>query len=169
MEHGNNIYEHGAGISKFPEYYSVKTIMRRKVYEGNSHTISAIIKKQTDYTHRDLTWLPAIKNHEKTFIEGELFAAGAEVEGDKKQQQPLRDPQLTFLWNCYFPNSGNLTLVLVFRAVSPQDSQYIAHFEYPVKVVKLDHLTSLNVWLLGSLAAGVTFIIGLLKSFGFGQ
>lgn len=149
----------------------------RRVYLGDSHNISVVLEKRSEPpqlrpgarfrwegTETDKRLLLTI--HCDYILEVELIAAGFAVEGQRCQQQ-LATPDRTSLvyrWNCYFPNSGSHTVAMVFREVSPPDADEVGTIPYPImdevgtiehtiKVVRLDHLTHRQVWILGVLAA----------------
>jgi len=150
--------------------YDGEATLPRKVYEGDSQTISINLKPTF--------WIPQTSGESlriqdtksgksvavqipqngslQQFLEIELLAAGLTVAGEKKQQQRLAFQTLSYHWNCYFQNSGNHTVSLVLRLVSVSATIEIGAIQHSIKVVKLDHLTQRQVWLVASLAGIVS-------------
>jgi hypothetical protein len=101
------------------------------------------------------------------YLEVELMGAGFEIRGETRQRQALNSTSLSFMWNCYFPNSGNHSCAFAFYVVGNEGSAKIGHIEHAVKVVRLDHLTQLQ---LGTFAAiigipsGIVLFVNALKA-----
>jgi hypothetical protein len=145
----------------------------KRVYVGDSQTISfsfsshAALQLAQIHQHSpgqvrkhiilDLT-IPSV---EQTFLEMEILAAGVEVAGDAKQRQELTMESLSFTWNCHFKNSGNHDLAFILRLIGDSAATVLGRIEHNVKVVRIDHLTQRQVWLLGSLAGIATGILGV--------
>jgi hypothetical protein len=111
---------------------------------------------------------PSIGRQE--FLELELLAAGFGLEGDKKQRQRLTASRLCYQWNCFFENSGVHDFAIVFRVVSDADIEEVGRLEQSVKVVKIDHLTQRQVWILATIAgivSGALAILEVAKGLGF--
>jgi hypothetical protein len=146
--------------------YVGEAALPMKVYVGDSHSISINLKPtfgilQTgaeplriqDTKSGKLVAVQILRDGSlQQFLEIELLAAGLEVGGEKKQQQTLTSQTLSYRWNCYFPNSGNHTLSLILRLVSPSGTIELGAIQHNIKVVKLDHLTQRQVGLIASLA-----------------
>jgi hypothetical protein len=104
------------------------------------------------------------------FLEVELQAAALTIDGEKKQRHILKRPnlyKLVYLWNCYFPNSGNHAIILAFRAICASDVIELGVIQHTIKVVQLAHLTQRQVHILASISAIVAFIatiIGIILS-----
>lgn len=150
--------------------YVGEATLPMKVYVGDSHSISINLKPifgilQTgaeplriqDTESGKLVAVQILRDGSlQQFLEIELLAAGLEVGGEKKQRQTLTSETLSYRWNCYFPNSGNHTLSLILRLVSPSGTIELGAIQHSIKVVKLDHLTQRQVWLIASLAGIVS-------------
>jgi hypothetical protein len=150
--------------------YSGEATVPKKVYLGDSRNISVALRPtlwiptvHTESFHSQDTEsghsviLQALKDSNlEQFLEVELLAAGVSVDGEKKQHHPLTSQILSYRWNCYFPNSGNHALALAFRVVSLSGSIEVGTIQHTIKVVKLDHLTQRQVWILASLAGIVS-------------
>ncbi len=150
--------------------YVGEAALPMKVYVGDSHSISINLKPtfgipQTgaeplriqDTKSGKLVTVQILRDGSlQQFLEIELLAAGLEVGGEKKQRQTLTSQTLSYRWNCYFPNSGNHTLSLILRLVSPSGTIELGAIQHSIKVVKLDHLTQRQVWLIASLAGIVS-------------
>jgi hypothetical protein len=88
----------------------------------------------------------------KDHLEFELVAAGFVIGGEAKQRQQLDASHLHYQWNCYFPNSGSHSFIIVARVANAHDAAEIDRIERGIRVVKLDHLTQRQVWILATLA-----------------
>jgi hypothetical protein len=97
------------------------------------------------------------------YFEVELLAAGIIVDGDKRQRQDLSLGELVFRWNCHFQNSGSYLLILVLRLVTATQTVELGVIEHRLKVVKVDHLTQRQVWVLASVAWVLSGIITMGK------
>lgn len=150
--------------------YAGEAALPMKVYVGDSHSISINLESTSgilqtgaeqlriqDTKSGKLVAVQILRDSSlQQFLEIELLAAGLEVSGEKKQRQTLTSQTLSYRWNCYFPNSGNHTLSLILRLVSPSDTIELGAMQHSIKVVKLDHLTQRQVWLIASLAGIVS-------------
>jgi len=150
--------------------YVGEAALPMKVYVGDSHSISinlepifGILQTGAEPLHIQDTKsgksvaVQILRDGSlQQFLEIELLAAGLEVGGEKKQRQTLTSQTLSYRWNCYFPNSGNHTLSLILRLVSPSGTIELGAIQHSIKVVKLDHLTQRQVWLIASLAGIVS-------------
>lgn len=150
--------------------YVGEAALPMKVYVGDSHSISINLKPifgilqtgaeplriQDTKSGKSVAVQILRDDSLQQFLEIELLAAGLEVGGEKKQRQTLISQTLSYRWNCYFPNSGNHTLSLILRLVSPSGTIELGAIQHSIKVVKLDHLTQRQVWLIASLAGIVS-------------
>lgn len=157
-------------LRMLPVCYVGEAGLPRKVYEGDSHSISIGLKPSsravtTDAQPLDIQdargdtsiWLRIHRDSRlRQFLEIELLAAGLEIDGERRLRQDLSLPSLSYHWSCYFPNSGNHTLTLILRLVRPSATIELGTIEHKVRVVKLDHLTKRQVWLLAALAGIVS-------------
>lgn len=150
--------------------YVGEAALPMKVYVGDSHSISINLKptfgtlqtgakpfRTQDTKSGKSVAVQILRDGSlQQFLEIELLAAGLEVGGEKKQRQTLTSQTLSYRWNCYFPNSGNHTLSLILRLVSPSGTIELGAIQHSIKVVKLDHLTQRQVGLIASLAGIVS-------------
>lgn len=157
-----------------------------RVYEGDSYNITVDLHpcisipsesvssirfqrmKDKDDISLNLNVLRHSDQHE--FLELEMLAAGFTVEGDKKQKQVLTADSLRYQWNCFFENSGNHTFAVVFRVISGSDISEIGRVEQSIRVVKIDHLTQRQVWVLARVAgilSGGLAILEVMRKLGF--
>jgi hypothetical protein len=156
----------------------------KKVYEGDSQRLSIILhnldkttlmynESLTIQEHRDrklITVQTFSDINVEQFLEVELYAPWMTVDGDKRQRQPLKSQKLSYRWNCYFPNSGDHSLDLVLRQVDDSNTIELGVVQHAVKVVKFDHMTQRQVWILASLAgivSGVFAILAALNQLGW--
>jgi len=166
-------------------YHGVAHIPIR-VYEGDSYNITVDLRpsireplegvssirfqrmKDDDDVYLNLNVLR--HSGQQEFLELEMLAAGFTVEGDKKQKQVLTADSLRYQWNCFFENSGNHTFAIVFRIISGSDISEIGRVEQSIRVVKIDHLTQRQVWVLASVAgilSGGLAILEVTRKLGF--
>jgi hypothetical protein len=171
VEEGSEREHRGVPRGKPPTPYAGEATIPAKVYEGDSHEVfvrlepsAFLLPHEFDEGARPgeakvplLLKVPLPKGRE-AYLEAELLAAGVEVRGDMKQQQPLSQSVLTYRWNCYFKDSGRLTVTLVFRVATPTRCKEVASFRHEVLVAKLDHMTKRQVWLVAVAAGLVTFV-----------
>jgi hypothetical protein len=156
--------------SPSPPDYSGEAKLPRKVYEGDSQSIFVNLKPKSRIPSvdagpvhiQDTERGRSIDLHieqdarSQQFLEIEFLAAGVEVDGERRLRQELASPSLSYHWSCYFPNSGNHALTLILRLVRPSATIELGTIEHRVRVVKLDHLTKRQVWLLAALAGIVS-------------
>ncbi len=166
--------------------YLGKTLVPTKVYEGDSRSITMELRrflslpKSGERGHHflqvregnrgsaiqlRLVHDPAVDE----FLEVQLLAASFSIRGDEEQRRPLTEKTIAFTWNCHFEKSGEHSIAFVFNVVTPNGKVQIGTSEHSVKVVKLDHLTQRQVWLLSIFAgviSGVLAIIEGLRRFG---
>lgn len=150
--------------------YVGEAVLPRKVYAGDSHSISINLNPafwipptgteplriQDTRSGKSIVVQILRDSSLEQFLEIELLAAGLTVDGEKKQRQPLTSQPLPYCWNCYFPNSGDHRLSLIIRLVSSSGTIELGVIPHNIKVVKLDHLTQRQVWLMASLAGIVS-------------
>ena len=103
-------------------------------------------------------------NSDDYFFEVELLAAGLTVDGEKKQQQLLTDQSQVYHWNCHFSKSGNYTLSFIFRVLGPFGNKEVNSLHHNVKVVKIDHLTVVQMRLVVCIASAVAFLLSIVKA-----
>lgn len=103
-------------------------------------------------------------------LEFELVAAGFQIEGDKKQKQRLNSNRLQYQWNCFFPNSGQHHFSIVGRLLGQTHKEEIGRIEDVLIVVKVDHMTQRQVWILTTIAGIISGILSVaiaLQTLGF--
>lgn len=156
-----------------------------KVYEGDSYNITIDLRPSKRGTsanrisvrfrkaedRNDISVDLKVLQHSgrQEYLELEILAAGFAIEGDRKQRQALDAASLYYQWNCFFENSGCHTFALAFRVISDSSVQEIGHVEQSVKVVKIDHLTQRQVWVLATAAgiiSGSLAILEVVKALG---
>lgn len=94
------------------------------------------------------------------FIEIELQAAGLSVDGTKTQCQRLTSTNLSYYWNCHFPNSGNHEINFIIRCKKNEDfSINLGRISHEVKVLQLDHLTGNQVRAVGFISVCLSMIL----------
>lgn len=156
-----------------------EALLPNSVYIGDTHNVSIKMHPGDDEVARIYYGRPVqiqdIKGGKKITLkirndldveqslEIELQCAGATIDGDKKQKQPLGIRTVYYNWNCYFPNSGNHLLNLVMRVIYQSDVLELGSIEHKVKVVRLGKLTQREVWLIAS-AGGVLSAIAAILS-----
>ena len=157
-----------------------------KVYEGDSYNITIDLRPSVRRTSEsvssirfqrmkdrdDVSLNLNILRHsgQQEFLELEILAAGFTVGGDKKQKQILTADSLRYQWNCFFENSGCHTFAVAFRVISGSDILEIGRVEQSIRVVKIDHLTQRQVWVLATVAgivSGGLAILEVMRTLGF--
>nr|QNO50568.1 hypothetical protein HGEBJNHG_00043 [Methanosarcinales archaeon ANME-2c ERB4] len=150
--------------------YAGEAVLPKKVYAGDSHSISINLNPafwipptgteplriQDTRSGKSIVVQILRDSSLEQFLEIELLAAGLTVDGEKKQRQPLTSQPLPYCWNCHFPNSGDHRLSLILRLVSSSGTIELGVIPHSIKVVKLDHLTQRQVWIMASLAGIVS-------------
>lgn len=153
-------------------------LLPKKIYEGDSRNILFDLQPTLALTSEGdveplriqeakngvsmTLWDTAIGTD--AFLEFEIVAAGFVVEGEKKQRQPLALNHLRYQWNCYFPNSGNHSFIIIIRAINSDRPVKIGRIEHLVRVVKLDHLTQRQVWTIATLAGIVSGVVAFAEA-----
>ncbi len=153
------VYKHLVGTA---------TLLSR-VYKGDSHPIVLQLKNMNqplylDSLHNSKTVeVRNINISLERFLEVELIAAGLQVDGEKKQRQPLQLPHLSFRWNCYFEKSGIYQPTLILRTIN-RDSEAIeiGIVQYNVRVATFFNLTQRQAEQLGWVCGGISGLFGLL-------
>ena len=151
--------------------YVGETTLPKKVYVGDSQNISVDLKSSLALPldevfsvldrmgDKHVSLQIRLDGTAELFLEVELLAAGFSVDGEKKQRRSIKTAQkLSYRWNCYFPNSGNLAIALAFRVVSSSDIVELGAIEHVIRVVQLDHLTQRQIRIMGSIAVIAGFI-----------
>lgn len=100
---------------------------------------------------------------QQAFVEMEILPSGVQVAGSTVQRAELTGEPLNFIWNCFFNNSGSHIISFVIRMVQESKSTPVGQIDHSVRVVRVDHLTQRQVWLLGAL---FTFITGVIAAIG---
>lgn len=100
-------------------------------------------------------------------LEISLVGVGCEVKALQPEVQELRSECLTYSWGCSFPSSGHKMLIVKLQAYLKSgeklsDSSF--QIDHRVKVVRVDHLTKRQVWLLAWLTGGASFIMATVTS-----
>ena len=141
----------------------------RRVYEGDSHVFSLEFVPHVSY-HFDKNPTVELDNdkdklsltiswHKECSLKVSLVSPAMVVKNIEKEQQSLGIKSLSFGWHCYFPNSGDHIVVIAVDLYGKpgEESFHKKHrVERRIKVVRIDHLTKRQVWVLasiGSLAA----------------
>lgn len=160
--------------------YSGEAILPKKVYVGDSLTISIDLQRilvpmgrsfkvEDTKTGKSITFQIFEDANLDTFLEIQLLAAGVSVAGGERQCQSLFPGPLRYRWNCHFPNSGNQILTFILRVVHGSDSVEIGVIHHSMKVVKLYNLTKRCVDILrwsGSTVVAIAAIAEVLHSLG---
>ncbi len=155
--------------------YSGEAMLPKKVYVGDSNSISINLKR-TSSTSSDEKSLNTQDSRSgklielqiqrdsglEQFLEVQLLAAGLVIDGEKIQRKSLNLPTLSYNWNCYFPNSGDHLISLIIRVVSQSDTIELGSIQHSIKVAQLDHLTQRQTQLAG-IISGVLGIPVLLQ------
>ena len=102
------------------------------------------------------------QEHNGTWLEVELLAAGATTDGAKVQRQPLGTSALIYRWNCYFSSPGNQTVTLILRASDAFESHELGVLQQEIKVTKVAHFSQQQIELLTALSGVVSFLSTLL-------
>jgi hypothetical protein len=103
------------------------------------------------------------------FLEVELLASGAVVDGESKQREMLDFRPLSFRWSCYFPNSGRHHVGFTFRLINESGTSVVGDVIREVLVVRIDHLTQRQVLLLaasGGIVSAAYTVFQILAAFG---
>ena len=163
MSHG--IYADEGRVLKFEGSVCIP----RRVYEGDSHVFSLELVPHVSY-HFDKNPTVELDNdkdklsltiswHKECSLKVSLVSPAMAVKNIEKEQQSLGIKSLSFGWHCYFPNSGDHIVVIAVDLYGKpgEESFHQKHrVERRIKVVRIDHLTKRQVWVLasiGSLAA----------------
>ncbi len=181
---GTTTINWGSSAWEFPRKFSGVAKLPKKVYEGDSINISVeLIQElaklrednlesfQTKKTQEGLSISLNIsaENSNAEFLELELIAAGITVSGERNQRQSLSSSNLTYRWNCLFANSGFHSYTIRFKTISPSKTKEVGVIENKLKVVKLDHLTQRQVWILATFSgfiSGGLAIVEILRNLG---
>jgi hypothetical protein len=180
------------GINRIVNYYAPKYMTRYvgngkipiKAFEGDSKNILIDLKQSIStllsmedniipfgdiiLNTKDGLLISVNVNNDNNLVdelEFELIAAGFIVEGDKKQKQSTTLMNLHYEWNCYFPNTGNHSFIIVIRVLRNGVASDIGRISQIIKVVKVDGLTKGQVSLLSSIAGLISGISALLEIF----
>jgi hypothetical protein len=98
------------------------------------------------------------------YLEAEILAPGITVEGTKLQRSTIEKRRLIeFVWNCYFPTSGNFEVLVRLQAIGESGPLDIGRISRRVKVKQLDHLTQRQVQIAGIIAAIITGILAAVE------
>lgn len=140
------------------EYFGPVTLPKQ-VYEGDSQNISVVLlpefrmeaaQEEKSFRIEDTTSGKSIilqispDNALEQFLEIELQAAALEVAGEEKQRRPVtleNLDELSYQWNCYFKNSGNHNIALLFRLVCSSDIIPLGEIEHAISVIRVFNLT----------------------------
>ena len=165
-----------------PILYHGDCSMLSQVYKDDSHNITVRLVPlfgaedfgevfQTEETESGASVKLKVERVPGTpqFLEVELLAAGIKVAGKTLQRHSILDPNLSFVWNCSFPTSGNHSIALVFRVVSDSKTVDLGTVEHSIKVVQVDGLTQRQVLLVVVALGGVSLISGILGIVKLGQ
>ena len=164
--------EHTDSPRRILAYYGLISLPE-KVYENDSQNISIDLRPAFDIQSlagehlrirnvrigKSITLSFEQQDSQDHFLEVEFLGAGISIDGEKKQRQKAASKNLVFKWNCYFGNSGDHIVDLTFRVVTLNDMIELGSIQHKVKVVKLDHLTQRQVWILAALAATISGVV----------
>jgi hypothetical protein len=146
-----------------PVDYAGGITMPKKVFVGDSHTISFVLEQINRPYHEwneslivedtdSGKWVRLrvpIQPGKANSLEVELLAAGVSLDREGRQeQQLLASRKLVYHWNCHFPNSGNLTLAFRLIARGPSVENDFGVINHAIKVVKFNHMTQRQLWVL---------------------
>jgi len=172
--------ELGGGPQEEMEYAG-RALLPRKVYQGDSHTLS--VRLTRIFAVPPIAGEPLrvydvgggrivfvrFQRHGglDQFLEIRLLGAGIRVEGRRTLRRLAKVRKLTYQWSCSFPHSGLHTLTLAMRLVTPNGAVELGTIDHVVRVVSLDHLTRRQVWAIGAslglLSALLAVAEGLLR------
>lgn len=156
-----------------------KAQLPKRVYEGDSQNISIELKPalwtspwnertfkiENEKTGKSLQIeFAQQKASEHQYIEVEFLCAGINVDGEKKQRQPLKSSSLPFRWNCHFPNSGHYSTTFIMRLVNSSSATEIGAIEHSIKVVKFLGLTQRQVWILATIAGILSGSLAIMET-----
>jgi hypothetical protein len=145
-------------IQPAPEALAGLIVFPSNVYQETGKLLSVTVPDSPSGSSR--TAAPAK-------LEIEILAAGIVVSGDQKQVASLSNPPLHFQWNCYFKESGDFVITLVYTLIHSDGSrEYLKAPQYPVRVNRIDHMTERQVWIVAVLLgipALLSVILGLVK------
>jgi hypothetical protein len=159
--------------------FHVRGTCPSRVYEGDSHNISITLEPCQPSSdpvphdgHSDAglgAWnIPEDVLVSQT-LDVEIEAAGFNIAGEKRLHRPLTFQRLSFVWNCYFPNSGTHAFVLKTTVNVRGGSVQVGSLEYTVKVVRFWILTKRQVWVaqrIAALTSGLVAAVGVLYTCG---
>jgi hypothetical protein len=163
----------GKGIEGKGADYIGDVILPRKVYVGDSSNISINLRRirsilsvvEEKFSSQDKSGgkFITLQIREDAILEIELQAA-ALVFGSEKKKQKLSvssRENLSYRWNCYFPNSGKQLINLIFNVLRSSDTFEtlpLGIIEHTIKVVQFAFLTQRQVKILAALIAIVGVI-----------
>jgi hypothetical protein len=156
----------------------------KKVYVGNSQNMSISLSPAVQVTddHGDAIEVGKTEGERTELsvrvpmtakgiylehLELELLAAGFEVHGEPNQKQKLTSHKLVYLWNCYYPNSGDQAYAIKFRKIDETAAFSIGHIEGTTRVAKLFNLTQSQVYAIAAvfgIPSGIYLFISALQS-----
>jgi len=181
---GTIIKNWGTSAWGFPRKFSGVAKFPKKVYEGDSVNISVeLIQKLASLKEDNLESFNTKKTQDglsislkittessdAEFLELELVAAGFTISGERIQRQSLTTNNLNYRWNCLFKNSGVHSYAIRFKTISPSKTKEVGVIENKLRVVKLDHLTQRQVWILATFSgfiSGGLAIAEILRNLG---
>lgn len=152
----------------------------KQVYEGDSFIISMTLdpvahtNKKSDEpsiiirTREDgvmsvaATWPSDIKSG---ILHVKLVCAGIEIVPARPEEQRLNLERLVYRWSCACPNSGEHELSLEF-SFNESFAFLSKQFDHRVRVVRVDHLTKRQVWVLAALGGVVSFLLSVATIIG---
>ena len=101
-----------------------------------------------------------------TELEATLRGSGIETD-ERTQRQPLKRKQLVYQWNCHFPHSGRHEVSFDLRfldAGGAMNTEKPLQIARTIKVVKVDHLTQRQVWVVSVVCALVGGAFGVYET-----
>jgi len=167
--------DRGGGPGYYPKgFYVGHARLPKKVYAGDSRNLSikllpsvqtptgeaSLEVQQEDKSLALRVQIPQWnKSNSPEYLEFEMVAAGFDVQGDLRQRQVLGLHTLNYLWNCYFPNSGEHSYAILAKKINNQDSIEIGNIKHTVRVVKVGNLTQGQVYFLAIIAGVPSSIV----------
>ena len=174
---------HSGSHRSSPIQYLVSgsVVLPKRVYENDSLDVrmkldisfatdsTVLVTSEHDQSSRAVLRILIEDVDRPKTISAELIATGFEVKAEGRRIERLRLTQYEFAWNCKFITSGYHQYVfrVVIEDKASGDSEFnvqqVIKLVRGVKVVKLDHLTSRQVWVLATACAVFSVVVSIVK------